>query len=895
MSVDSDRDSGGLASLSTNSSGANFVPDSTPGPSEGPFEYTAGWICGFDTEFTAAKAFLEKTHTDPPLITPNDRNSHACGRIGSLNVVIAMPPDGEYGAAAVATLAENMLRNFPHLRMGLMVGIGGGAPSSKHDVRLGDVVVSHKDEVPSGILHLDLAEKSQVKAVSSDDTDPRLKLSVALKEGIARMQDFADMDDGQMDYYIDRALERLPPPVNRYSRPPRSSDRLYRSDFLHLYLLGDCGSCGDDPDRLVSRETREKDAPAIHYGVIATSGRLISDASVRDNLAEKGILCFDLLAAGLQNYFPCVVIRGICDYLDSHRTQEWHGFASITAAAYAARLLRAIDPKSVEADVRMVDTVSPAQPNSETTKQNLATVENRTSGIDEDLEHEIRLWLSPPDPSTNLEEARAAVIEGTGAWFLEGDTFSEWKSGKMQQLFLFGNPGSGKTLLSTMLVDHLRQDTGSTTIFFFFDSRDTGKQTFDSLLRSLAWQLYRTEIRSRKRLRKFHSNCRSNICRSDTRELAVAVKDMMRLSGGANIVIDAVDECTTADEFLWWLESFYSTQSLAIFKFIVTGRPTLELLHRVPTFFGIENCLALAQDAETFNITRTYVDKRLKEDQSFVKKSLSQDLVDAIRIRVEYVDDGRFRWTVCQLDILAICGSPDAIRSALENMPRTLDEAYRYVLQNIPDNHRSDVIRLLQVLVHLSGPLTSSAATDIMATRIDTAPPGFEDHVRLDSGNDLLRNYPSLVPFISPTPNEGVPKKIQLSNSSVRDILLGEGQFQRATGDITITLTALAYMKDIKETPEKTLEDFPFAELAAGIINVFTKHAEADDGVFSEILSFSRNPAALHRWYRCLDRFDHISDPPTPLSPLYFPCRAGLLRAVIRLLQDGVDVNEGNG
>lgn len=74
--------------------------------------------------------------------TPNDTNDYTLGKICDHNVVIAVLPDGEYGTACAANVATNMLSSFPNIRIGLLVGIGGGVPSTSHDTRLGDVVVS---------------------------------------------------------------------------------------------------------------------------------------------------------------------------------------------------------------------------------------------------------------------------------------------------------------------------------------------------------------------------------------------------------------------------------------------------------------------------------------------------------------------------------------------------------------------------------------------------------------------------------------------------------------------------------------------------------------------------------------------------------------------------------
>jgi nucleoside phosphorylase len=119
--------------------------------------------------------------------------------------------------------------------------------------------------------------------------------------------------------------------------------------------------CGNDPSKLVSRteRTKEEDNPAIHYGLIASANQLMKDALVRDRLAaEMDVLCFEMEAAGLMNHFPCLVIRGICDYSDSHKNKEWQGYAAMAAAAYAKGLLYRIPTNKVEAEKRIGELLS---------------------------------------------------------------------------------------------------------------------------------------------------------------------------------------------------------------------------------------------------------------------------------------------------------------------------------------------------------------------------------------------------------------------------------------------------------------------------------------------------------------------------------------------------------
>lgn len=97
-----------------------------------------------------------------------------------------------------------------------------------------------------------------------------------------------------------------------------------------------------------------EETPAIHYGLIASGNQVVKDALFRDKLArEMDVLCFETEAAGLMNHFPCLVIRGISDYSDSHRNKEWQGYAALAAAAYTKDLLHEIHPRKVEHERRI--------------------------------------------------------------------------------------------------------------------------------------------------------------------------------------------------------------------------------------------------------------------------------------------------------------------------------------------------------------------------------------------------------------------------------------------------------------------------------------------------------------------------------------------------------------
>ncbi|RGP57929.1 hypothetical protein FSPOR_11943, partial [Fusarium sporotrichioides] len=122
-------------------------------------EYTVAWICALPLEMTAAYTCLDKLHPKLAVGYVRDNNLYTLGEIAGHNVAIASLPFGKYGESSATRVGQDMLRIFPNIRLGLMVGIGAGAPSNKNDIRLGDVVVSAPDTNGyGGVFQYDFGE-----------------------------------------------------------------------------------------------------------------------------------------------------------------------------------------------------------------------------------------------------------------------------------------------------------------------------------------------------------------------------------------------------------------------------------------------------------------------------------------------------------------------------------------------------------------------------------------------------------------------------------------------------------------------------------------------------------------------------------------------------------------
>jgi nucleoside phosphorylase len=291
-------------------------------------DYRVGIICALPKELKAVRALFDSKHND--MNVPRDTNRYALGRMGQCNVVAACLPSGEYGTNSAAAVSAQMRLSFRQLQFCLLVGIGGGVPSDEHDIRLGDVVVSHPREAGSGVIQYDLgkARRGNFKTTGHLQAPPRLLMSA-----ISDILSNPDISPNVLEDDIKMISDRHP----EYKCPDVHKDTLYKASYMHNPRYKSCQQCKGGE---ILRNPRTGSYPLIHYGLIASGNSLMRDGRMRDRLGKKhNVLCFEMEAAGVVNTIPCLVIRGICDYCDSHKNKLWQEYAAATAAAYAKLLL----------------------------------------------------------------------------------------------------------------------------------------------------------------------------------------------------------------------------------------------------------------------------------------------------------------------------------------------------------------------------------------------------------------------------------------------------------------------------------------------------------------------------------------------------------------------------
>lgn len=318
-------------------------------------KYIIGWIIAIKTEFSASATFFDEKHDNVDTID-NNENAYLFGSIGIYNVVMAFLPKSRINTNPAASAIGDMVRSFPNLRFVIMVGIACGIPTVYNNIRFGDVIVGVPGNGQNGVRYCDFGVSKQNADFKKYGhlNGPPTKIFGA----ITRFHTKYTRRGYDFEKRITANLDKNPPIKNRFSRP--KTDIFYKPDCE--YPIGkNINLCNIIyfPKSILERIKRnENNFIRIYYGIIVSGNRQIEDVIYRNKYAEEAnIFCFEMEAAGIMNRFPYLVIRGICDYADTHINKDWQSFAAMAAAAYAYDFLSSIPPKAIEAEKQLVEVI----------------------------------------------------------------------------------------------------------------------------------------------------------------------------------------------------------------------------------------------------------------------------------------------------------------------------------------------------------------------------------------------------------------------------------------------------------------------------------------------------------------------------------------------------------
>ena len=311
-------------------------------------------ICALPLEASTVGALFDKRWDRQRYgQAPRDSNAYSTGVIGHHNVVLVHMPN--MGKVAAATAATCLRSSFPEIQLALVVGICGGTPF--RDQR--DMIISED------LVQYDLGKQLPNNIFLRKDThrDNLPKPGPKIRAALAKLhteQGRSWLENRTWEYL--RVLRQGLGDMVSY--PGTTEDRLFKSTYRHKHHAPlECAICANDDGKddvcntaiglscthikcdeqeLVSRAWRSPPFnPVVHFGLIASGDTVMKSGEDRDNVATRdGVIAFEMEGAGVwENFSSCLVIKGVCDYADSHKSKRWQNYAAATAAAVTKSFL----------------------------------------------------------------------------------------------------------------------------------------------------------------------------------------------------------------------------------------------------------------------------------------------------------------------------------------------------------------------------------------------------------------------------------------------------------------------------------------------------------------------------------------------------------------------------
>ncbi|KAL4936537.1 hypothetical protein BDV06DRAFT_204849 [Aspergillus oleicola] len=741
-------------------------------------DYKIGVICAIEFEMSAIRYMLDDEHPNLPSAR-GDSNLYVLGELSGHNVVVACLPFNQ-GKGAAAIVTANMSRTFPKVDLRLLVGIGGGLPSGKHDIRLGDVVISVPDGLHGGVVQYDLGKDTEECFVPKGHLSP---VPSILRSAVVRMQSDHRITPSKINGFLMGMIQK----GGRLSlyQKPQTEDILFQHDSLHIAGHETCDGC--DMEKKIDRRPREAECPQIHYGLIASGDRVMRSAN-KALLATRDlgdVLCFEMEAAGVLTEYPCLVIRGISDYADSHKNDVWQHYAAASAAACSKELLSFLDP--VIPDDMACSRTMRITPE--------ASVGRIGSSISQDQKQRLLESLKFPQIDARRNTVKRAHVQ-TCKWLLRAPEYLEWlDEAKVSEhhgiLWIKGKPGAGKsTLMKFALSNVPKVMKGKLILYFFFNARgeELEKSTV-GMYRSLLWQLL-SQIPDL--LAVFDSLDLKNSEVGEEHQWSIetmkelfqdAIKSLKQTP--PVLFIDALDECDEIqirDMLRFFEDTAESVMAVGVsFHVLLSSRHYPHITIRR----GLELVLE-GQEGHNQDI-KNYVDKELNIGRS--------NLAAQIRCELQEKASGVFMWVVLVVEILNKehdRGRMHRLRQKLRDIPDDLHSLFRDILMRDQDD-RDQLLLCVQWILLARQPLTPMQL--YCALLIEIEPEALEDWTaEAITAKDIERFIVDCSKGLAETTITKI-STVQFIHESVRDFLLKENGFSQIWPELGSNFQGLSQEK----------------------------------------------------------------------------------------------------
>jgi Cdc6-like AAA superfamily ATPase len=253
-------------------------------------------------------------------------------------------------------------------------------------------------------------------------------------------------------------------------------------------------------------------------------------------------------------------------------------------------------------------------------------------------------WLTPIDYSTQQNDFIGRRQEGTGQWLLDSNEFHRWLNQSKQTLFCPGIPGAGKTIITSIVVDHLwtefQNDANIGIAYLYCNYRQQQEQNAEDLISSLLKQLAQEQLSVPEVIKNLHERHRIKRTRPSFDEIVKALHFTIGLYSRVFIIIDALDECHVSNQGCnRFLSAVFGLQAQTQINLYATSRFVPEITSQ------FERCMSKEIRAKDDDVLR-YINGRIPQLlRSRISKYL--DLQNAIRRQLVEAVDGMYLYPLC--------------------------------------------------------------------------------------------------------------------------------------------------------------------------------------------------------------------------------------------------------
>ncbi|KAF3107147.1 hypothetical protein TWF706_002860 [Orbilia oligospora] len=673
-------------------------------------------ICALPIEYNAISLLIDQWWDEGGNTygrAQGDPNTYRNGRLGEHNVVLLLLP--KMGKSSAAGSTASLRSSYYNISLALLVGICGGVPYvGKREILLGDVIIGER------IFQYDFGRQYHNQHVPKAADEGNLG---NLNKDLSSLIAYFKTDPGRQEVQKNAAgylttLQKISIETEcetNYRYPGISQDRLFPANYQHKHQEPvECSSCiGDDEtycreadktacvdlrcddDMLVRRQRlkrkrnlgseEEQQRPEVFVGNIASGDTVMRSSEHRDALSIQGnLIAFEMEGAGAFDESPSLVIKGVCDYADSHKSKDWQPFAAATAASVVKAVLERYTLPGIST------TVIPEK----------VTFDEQDKKCLADLR-----VTNPIDDKSRITQTKGNLLKGSYIWILEHEDFKAWGRNETQLLWITGGPGKGKTMLLCGLIEELGPTTrlndkssDKLLAYFLFQGTDSRINNATAALRSLIYMLVDQHPALILAIREKYDASGKQLFQDPNAWFALStiltsiLEDFKQCK--VCIVIDALDECIT--DLFKLLDLVIQTSKFSHVQWILSSRNITDIerglqSHISHTRLGLEQ----EENAELVSkAVETYIKHSIAE-----LKSIFEDEFEVSKLHDTMLEksNGTFLWVSLITKELKGANSWE-LNQILEEFPEDLWRVYIRMIDQVKQQ-RPETQRLCSLIL----------------------------------------------------------------------------------------------------------------------------------------------------------------------------------------------------